>query len=293
MAILSVPNLPWRPAVLALCLICIYPNSVWAETVPVIYGIQTVSDSFIIKGIDLTDNGSFEKELVRIDRFPDEQIKDIVQLTTPDVALIKVSAQKQSVLATITNPAAVADVTRPVSKEIPVNGLSNGVALQHAVALNDTTLFGLTSDITDTPPFNIVSLNLESGRVTALKRYSLATDQRIGNFTRCPDNTIYATTLTRESSTRLLKIVPKNFKLYEVVRLRFLNEPLRNDVMSLACSPSGELYALADPTYEGTNSLFNLNQLDGQLTLLRQFDVEKITFNIPLPNQPLSEISGP
>ena len=290
---LNMPHLSWRQAALALYLICISPGSVWGQTAPAIYGIHTVSDSFVIKVIDLTDNGSFEKELARIDRLPDEQIKDIVQLTTPDVALIKISAQKQSVLATITNPAAVAAVTRPVPQEMPVNGLSKGVALQHAVALNDTTLIGLTSDITDTPPFNMVSLNLASGRVAALKRYSLETDQRIGNFTRCPDNTIYATTLTRKSGTRLLKIDAKNFKFSEVASLRFRNEPLRNDVMSLACSPSGELYALANPTYEGTNSLFNLNPLDGQLTLLRQFDVEKITFNIPLSTQPLSEVSGP
>ena len=44
--------------------------------------------------------------------------------------------------------------------------------------------------------------------------------------------------------------------------------------------------------YEVTNSLYKLDPLDGRLTLVRKFDVEKITFNIPVPDQPLSDITG-
>jgi len=293
MKISKIPHVFWRKAIFALCLTGLSLNSGWAESVPIIYGIKTISDSFVIKGIDLTDNGSFENELIRIERLPDEKINDIVQLTTADVAVLKVKSNNQSVIETVTNPTAVAAVTNLVSQEIPVDGLSQGIALQHAIALNKNTLIGVTSDIADTPPFKLVSLSLNSGKVTDIKSYSLSEDQRIANFTRCSDRIIYATTLSRQSGPRLVKIDSKNRKFSEVAELRFRDAPLRNDVMSLACSPSGELYALANPAYEATNSLYNLNQVDGQLTLVRQFDVEKITFNISLPDQPLSEISAP
>jgi hypothetical protein len=63
--------------------------------------------------------------------------------------------------------------------------------------------------------------------------------------------------------------------------LTFNNRPLLNDLASLAFSPEGQLYALGDPTYQGTNSLFTIDPNTGAMTFVIAFAVNKITFNRP------------
>lgn len=63
------------------------------------------------------------------------------------------------------------------------------------------------------------------------------------------------------------------------MELRFNGRPLSNDLACLAFSPSNQLFALADPNLEGSNSLFSVDPQTGQMQFLRKFAVDKIAFS--------------
>lgn len=73
-------------------------------------------------------------------------------------------------------------------------------------------------------------------------------------------------------------VVSGRGKIIRLVELSFKNKPLENDLASLAFSSSGQLFALADLKYEGTNSLFTVDMKTGAMTLVRKFAVDKILF---------------
>jgi len=61
--------------------------------------------------------------------------------------------------------------------------------------------------------------------------------------------------------------------------LMFYEQPLQNDLLSLTFSPSGEVYALADPKNEGNNFLFSVDIETGEMKPMSKVAVDKITFS--------------
>lgn len=138
------------------------------------------------------------------------------------------------------------------------------------------------------PPFELAFIDPTSGQVdasTQLGLPQLLPNQRLSNLTQSPDGTIYATRCDAEGVTLLVKLdlanksqITGRGKIIRLVDLNFNNKPLENDLASLAFSSAGQLFALADPNNEKTNSLFTVNVKTGELTFLRKFAVDKITF---------------
>jgi hypothetical protein len=145
------------------------------------------------------------------------------------------------------------------------------------------------------PPFDLGAIDPRSGKVSfgaKLAMPELAFTSRFSNLARSPNGTIYATTLGSEGvamrargSASLVQIdltnkspITGRGKITPLVQLRFNDQPLEMDLQSLAVSPSGQLFALADPEYTGRSSLCAVNPTTGQMQLLRPFAVDKITF---------------
>lgn len=138
------------------------------------------------------------------------------------------------------------------------------------------------------PPFDLGEIDVRSGKVqfgAELALPELPLNRRFSNLAQSPDGTIYATTLGSEGSTTLVQldltnkaIVTGRGKIIRLSLLRIDNEPLENDLLSLSVSPSGQVFALANPKNEQTNSLFSVDVRTGEMRLLRQFEADKITF---------------
>jgi hypothetical protein len=142
-----------------------------------------------------------------------------------------------------------------------------------------------------TSPFELAFIDSKSGQIDASVETGLpelSPQERLNNLAQSPDGKIYATRLGGQSDGISVSLVRLDFenkavvtgrgKIIRVVELSFNNKPLVNDLASLAFSSSGQLFALADPTYEGTNSLFTLDVNTGVMTLVRKFTVDKIIF---------------
>lgn len=136
-------------------------------------------------------------------------------------------------------------------------------------------------------PFELAFIDSTSGQIDASAKTGLpelSPQERLGNLAQAPDGKIYATNIGGQGSLSLVQLDLENRavitgrgKIITLVQLSFNNKLLENDLASLAFSSSGQLFALADPNYEGTNSLFTIDIKTGVMTLLRKFAVDKIT----------------
>jgi hypothetical protein len=132
----------------------------------------------------------------------------------------------------------------------------------------------------DTPPFSLATLDLQPGRATIQKTVKLNPQTRYGHLTQCPGGTVYATSVAYNEAgdVRIVQVNVDKQQVTPLTKLTINGEPLRNDVRDLACAPSGQLYALADPDHSGTNSLFAASLTTGAMKWDRKFDVDRMTF---------------
>ena len=179
--------------------------------------------------------------------------------------------------------------SRERRRSVRVSGFPNpNGTVESILGTKDNRLFSIISLREGIPPFALVTIDLNTGRITAgedLALPDLQSGARFSNLAQSPDGTIYGTTIGREGATSLVQLDLENRsvitgrgRIIKLPQFSFNNQPLENDLSSLAFSPSGQLFALGDPNSEGTNSLFNVDVRTGQLRLLRVFNVAKIAF---------------
>ncbi|MBD2772088.1 hypothetical protein [Iningainema tapete] len=157
---------------------------------------------------------------------------------------------------------------------------NNNSTVESLVPITGNNFIGLISTNGSTLPFELATIerttgNVISGANSGLPR--LDPTRGYGTLAQSPDGTIYIVTVGREGTATLAQ-VNVGSGINTIVPLTFNNKPLGNGLLSLTISPSGELYALANPNYEDINSLFIINPRSGELTLVRQFDADQITF---------------
>jgi hypothetical protein len=138
-------------------------------------------------------------------------------------------------------------------------------------------------------PFELAFIDSNSGQIdtsveTGLPK--LSPHERLSNLAQSPDGRIYATSIGGQGGGLSLvqldlenrAVVTGRGKIIRLVQLSFNEKPLESDLASLAFSSSGQMFALADPNYEGTNSLFTVDIKTGVMTLLGKFAIDKIIF---------------
>jgi hypothetical protein len=256
----------------------------------VVYGILTVGDKLIVRSTDLTDQG-FSQDLLVVERPWKERPYAVFQTIEGKIALISTklgqTVDNRDSLITLGVADQIAG-TPPASLSIPA--LKANYVITSIVAINENKHLGLIAHFTDTPPYSVVTINTKNGKIKLLKKFQLPAQTRFGNFTRCPNNDIYATTLSSEGGVHLANLKLKQGRIVDQVKLLFNNNGLSDDIHSLACSRSNRLYALADPDYRGINALFEVDQGTGNMRFVSEFQVDEITFSDPLTPIPDAEL---
>ncbi|MDH3692524.1 MAG: hypothetical protein OEU36_24100 [Gammaproteobacteria bacterium] len=257
----------------------------------VVYGILVLEDKLIVRSTDLTDQGFSQDLLVVVERPWKERPHAVFQTIEGKIALISTklgnAVDNRDSLITLGMADQIAG-TPPGILSIPA--LKANYAITSIVAINENKHLGLIAHFTDTPPYSVVTINTKNGKVKVLKKFQLSAQTRFGNFTRCPNNDIYATTLSPEGGVHLANLKLKQGRIVDQVKLLFNSSGLRDDIHSLACSQSNQLYALADPDYRGINALFEVDQGTGNMRFVSEFQVDEITFSDPLTPIPDAEL---
>ncbi|BAZ70121.1 hypothetical protein NIES4106_49080 [Fischerella sp. NIES-4106] len=215
---------------------------------------------------------------------PTERITGFTALSNGTFVLVSTALTKHG------NYSKLVFFNRRSSKSKKISGFKkSNCTIENLVATKDDKLIAIVSLNRGIPPFEMVIINPENGKVSSdsdLCLPELPSDRRFSNLAISPDGKIYATTLGREGITRLIQLdldnrsmVTGKGNIVSLSPLMFDQQPLRNDLLSLTFSPSGEVYALADPKYEGTNSLFSVDIETGEMTPISKVAVDKITFS--------------
>ncbi len=159
--------------------------------------------------------------------------------------------------------------------------------IESLVAIKENNFIGVVSFNEGIPPFDLVNLDLNSAKLNSSDELPLLPGNlRLSNLAQDSDGkTIYGTALSSQRSTTLVQldlenkaIVTGRGKIIGVSELKYNGKPLENDLLSLAVSNSGQVFALANPTNEKINSLFTIDVKSGEMKLLRRFPADKIAF---------------
>ncbi len=174
-------------------------------------------------------------------------------------------------------------------KALKVSGFKkSNSTVENLLAIKDDTLIAVVSLNGGTPPFELVTIDRNTGIINSsndLALPDLLPFLRLSNLAQSSDGTIYATTLGPQGVTTLVQLdltnkslITGKGRIINVSRLTLNNKPLQNDLLSFAFSPSGVLFGLANPNSQGTNSLYTVDVKTANVTLLRGLAVDKIAF---------------
>lgn len=178
------------------------------------------------------------------------------------------------------------DSKKSNKKGLKVKKVKKNNTVESLIAIQKDQLLSIVSLNQGKPPFDLAVINSKSGQVDSQSDLPyLPEKRRFSNLAQSSDGKIYATSIAPGSDPILVQFdlvnkspITGRGKIIELVELKFNGSPLQNDLASLAFSPSNQLFALADPKDEGSNSLFTVDMKTGEMQLLRKFAFDKIAF---------------
>ena len=220
----------------------------------------------------------FANQAVSIE--PRERLTGLVTLTDGRVVAASVVNTAQGDVSRLV----ITDSKSSTSQNsLIVSGLQSNSTVEDLLATKDNRLIAVVSLNRGTPPFALATIDPKTGAVNSgddLGLPAVPPFLRLSNLAQSSDGTIYATTLGREGVTKLAQINLNkgNGSIINLSPLTLDSKPLENDLLSLAISPSGGLYALADPQSAGDNTLHTLDPNTGAVQPLRPFAVDQIAF---------------
>jgi hypothetical protein len=276
------------PAAVLAVAFAVFVENTMAQT-GVIYGVRDLGNRFVVRSLDLMDQG-LAAELLTGNQPAKERIRALFLLPDDRLALLRTNvvrnAQNDRSTIEILGDPLEGLAQQPSEtiriKDMPAMHASSAVTQSNIGS--PQSLITLLSHFTDTPPYSVGTIDLATAQVTTLP-FQLPEEARFANLTQCPDGMSYATSLgIQGGGTRLVRMEFELGRFTEVAKLHLEGKSLRDDLKSLTCSPSGELFALGDPTYRGgINSLFQVDPSTGDLTFIRVFDVDLITSSSAVP----------
>lgn len=251
----------------------------FAQESPLVYGVRATSGEVVLESLDLTNDQLQSNVQTGITLEANERLSGFTSLadgtftlaTAPTTAAVNGGANLSRLISFVGSP----QPQIAVFSELP--GLAKNNTIESLLATQDGKLLSILSLNQGTPPFSLATIDRNNGQVSP-SSITLPPERRFSNLTQCPDGTIYLTSLGRSDSTSLVQLDLQQEQLISLPRLTFNNMPLSNDLAGLACSGSNQLYALSNPSFQGTNSLFTLDASTGVMSLVKPFAVDKITF---------------
>jgi hypothetical protein len=267
---------------LAFCFIALTAVAGWyvqfasAADSGVIFGVRIENGQLVIRSLDL--GGSLAvKEHGKFPQPTEQRLAAVFQDKDRSIGVLYASTNTKVTrrvrIQSVGPPERVMDVSAS-----DATGLAPFEALSSVLIPSSGPSTGLVSHFSDTPPFSLVTVNLQPAQVIILKRVQLDPEVRYAHLTKCPDGAVYATALAPQYDTHLVQLDVDKQTVARLVALKHNGENLSKDVRDLACGPSGQLYALHDPDYSGTNSLFRITLATGEMTAIQKFAVDRMAF---------------
>jgi hypothetical protein len=241
-----------------------------------LYGIKALGQQLVVRSLEV-DSSLPVHERARLPHQRQERLSAIFQNKDRSIGVLSTSTNPDSTRRALVRIAGVPELVSDVSGW-EVAGLASSEAISSFLIPMSGPPIALVAHYSDTAPFSVATINFQNGQATAVKMFQLDRHARYARLTQCPNGTIYATSLAQQWDVQLVQMNIAKQTVSPLAELSVYGKPLHGDVFDLACAPSGELYALADPTFSRVNSLFKVNLLTGEMTWVRLFDVDRMIF---------------
>lgn len=165
-------------------------------------------------------------------------------------------------------------------KSLNVSGLKKGERLESLLAANDGSLLALRIKKNGRPPSDLVSVDPSTGAISLVDKIKLPQTERFTQLAQSPNGTLYTIAVGRQGQTSLVQLDLGKGKPITLAQLKIdgtvWNSGL-NDLVSSPASPADQLFALGAPRYQRPYNLYTVDVNTGAMTLVREFDVTKIT----------------
>jgi hypothetical protein len=271
---------------------------VTAADVGQIFGVKAQGDQLVVRALDLTaatltpdgrqvfvEPGRTGQRLGALSVLSDGRVvlwsavKDTTGNPTAQLetlgssTVLKQPAAAAPLVSTSSSTTATPQVTHtPLPTETPEQPVGS------LVQQPSLGLIALVGNREDTPAFKLTVFDPATG-ATHPTSVALSPQARYANLALCPNGTTYATSITSESGTLLVKLDTTKNQFVGQSQLTNQGKRLARDLAGLVCSAGGVLYGLGDFTRAGFNSLWQVDPASGVLTLLVRFDVDRITYS--------------
>lgn len=247
-----------------------------ADSAGMLYGARLTNGQVVVRSLDLNNSRSDEKR-VTLPNTGTGRLTGIFQRKDGSINLLLTATGRQSTRRSSVRVIGVRGQLMNVSAA-EIGGLAYSYAIASVLVPDAGAPLALISHHSDTPRYWLANVDLQSGTVSLLDTIALDPHARYAHLTQCPDGRIYAVAARREADMQLVQIDLEKAAIVLVGHIEASGRPLLSDIRDLACAPSGQLYALADPTYSGTNSLFAMDRSTAQMRPLITFDVDRMAF---------------
>lgn len=261
-------------AALTACWVCSV-GTVQGQDTGVLYGVRAVRGQLIMRSLDLGSSQG-TRERGQLARAADERLAGVFQSNDRGIGVVSASskggAQRRALVRMVGIPEHLIDVSSG-----DIAGLSSAYAITSVQVPPSGPPLALVARYTDTPPFWLANVDLKSGQVKILD-VPLNPKTHYSHLARCPDGSVYSVSMDPEWKIQLVRLDVDQHAVTPIGQLQLNGQSLRVGLSALACAPSGQLYALADPSHAGMNSLFRVEIATGTLTWVQKFDVDRMVF---------------
>ncbi len=253
------------------------PRKTTAQTNSLIYGVGVRSKGLILQTFDVASQIIKNRSDLTngITLAPSDQVAGFTSLANGTLVVAVTSVKLSS---TGSYPVRLIFLgSSPTTLNLPE--LGKQFVLNSIVGTNDGKLLILVNKLNHQPPFKVGYVNLQTGQINFQAGSSLVKGERIGNLTRCVDGKILGVAVDQSGSFNLVQLDTQN-KLGKLQQLHAHGHGHHGarSLNSLACSPSGRLFALSTKRYESINSLFLVDPNSQTINPLAAFPVSKIAF---------------
>ena len=246
-----------------------------AQHIGVLYGIKAAEGELIARSLDLSDSRP-PREHGKLSERVDERLTAIFQSKDRGIGAVRTLAkprsQHRASVRLLGIPERLVNAT-----SADVTGLSSSYSISSVLVPQAGPPLALVAHHSDTPPFWLANVDLDSGKIDIIS-LTLNPITRYSHLTQCPDARIYAVSMAPQYDVRMVQLDLDRQQALRLAQIKLDGEALHTEIKSLACGPTGIVYALADPTHSGSNSLFTVDLATGTMTLLRPFDVDRMIF---------------
>jgi hypothetical protein len=170
------------------------------------------------------------------------------------------------------DPTRLVRVTGSAASRVPVSGLNQQEQLGSLASTSSGPVLALAHKKNGAPPARLVRVDPASGAANDYPGVQVPGNALARTLTVCPNGVVYATATTRSGDTSLVRLDTNQSTL-----LKSGGVVWNNGLASLVCSPTNELVALGAPRYKGPNGVYTIDPSTGVMTLVREFNVDRLT----------------